>query len=214
MWGTNRMKKMVCGLCLMAVAHVAVAQTGKAVPQADSTDRWSLHTAVQTGVVADGRCGVGYLGVAPSQTYRASDKLHISAEASMFSTSTAAPIANNPTGDRPLVPRRNSGMLVGAQVAADYLAADNLLIGASVYFVGGQMSPLLQPTPWTRGANLSACGVEASLSYKTKHDNILSLDLRFHHEGAADHLYPWWGTGEPVGLFGQPTTGHSIHNDR
>lgn len=162
-------------------------QAAPAAP--DSIGKVDYHMSLFSGVYSGWGETHGYMGAAPTFSYRASDRLTLKAGFAFTTDLNANSYQLCGRTPRDMAPRRsNSTGTVGVDVAAEYQVNDNLWMAAHVYYLGGSYDPI-----WNGGnrpQELSVYGGSVAFHYRTKRDNRLSLYFDFVHDETGA-LTPW-----------------------
>ena len=192
--------------CLIMLVLFLCTFTVGVAQETDTVPRWDWHLSVGTEVGAGfGRAqSLGW--VAPSVTYRASDRLTV--DGGMLVAGSLLPQGYALQGRRPMsrAPRREGTRAGAVWAKVDYKVSDALWIWASVMHAGGEVQPL-----WLDGsAPLGLTAVSGGLGYEFPNGSL--MELHFHlvrdHYGTAPAVlppYPYYGMLAPgSGLYGGP----------
>lgn len=158
----------------------------------DSISKWDYHLSVGTGVMGnrdDARC---YTLVAPSISYRPTDRWKINGGFGVMSdfglVNTYKVDFSNTPSRVPLKQQSNTGIVAG-YVAAEYQANEKLWLAASIFGVSGQYNPFF----FGNGQSLPVglYGGSASMTYKIGDDSFLHLSLHIINDnmGTLPFLY-------------------------
>jgi hypothetical protein len=195
-------------VCLVSIG------TGHAQWKSDSDtvklSRWEPHLQVSTGFMGtsygDNRL---YTSVAPSLTFRPSDRWAMNAGFRITTDMGLNPNYAYSSPERSLAPykHRNGGTgLAAAHVVAQYQVSDRLWLAAAVYHLGGTYAPVYG---FGNGEvfDVSATAVSAAASYRFNDDSFLHLSFTYvrDEQGTLPYLYhDAWMHGYGWGMYASP----------
>lgn len=174
--------------------------------------KWEPHLSVTSGFWGssngDNRL---FTSVAPSLTYRPSDKWAVNAGFRITSDMGLNPNFTLSKPEKSLIPyKRNGGTgLASAHVEAVYRAGQNVWLGAALYHVGGSYAPFYG---FANGdvLNVSATAISAAAAFRFNDESFLHLSFTVvrDHCGTLPYMYhdTWMHGGfGPWGLYASPT---------
>lgn len=174
--------------------------------------KWEPHLSVTTGFMGssfgDNRL---FTSVAPSMTYRPSDKWTLSAGFRITSDMGLNPHYSLSAPAKDLAPyKRNGGTgLASAYASASYRVNENVWVAAAVHHIGGTYAPLYG---FANGdvMDVSATALSAAAAFRFSNNSFLHLSFTVmrDHYGTMPFLYHdlWMHHGGGAwGLYGSPT---------
>ena len=208
-------KKYQIGVLLLLFVVAAVPSRAQWRSHADTValPKWEPHLSVSTGFIGssygDNRL---YTSVAPSLTFRPSDRWTINAGFRITSDMGLNPHYAFSSPAKNLAPykHRNGGTgIASAHVAAQYQVSDRLWLAASVYHLGGTYAPIYGFGNGTT-FDVSATAVSAAASYRFRNDSFLHFSVTYIRDeyGTMPYLFhdAWMHGGYgPWGLYASPT---------
>ena len=190
----NRMTtKIVMLVAMVACASGAVAQWKDpltSINTADSNKRVDYNVVLSTGVVSNSMEAAAYTVVAPSMSFRPSDRVQISAGFSYLTDWSGMELGKSDDVD--LAPRKTTTQMGSAYVQASYSPNPNLCISGTAFYIGGTMSPVF--SGYYRPLEVSSYGAAADVLFKTKRNTTINLHLSFIKDNK-DTPFPWGGYG-------------------
>ena len=162
-----------------------------ATAQEGDTSRWDFH--MSTGAtVATGFGRTQSLGwVAPSVSYRFSDRLKVSGGLAVAGSLLPAGGYTLHGRERSLAPRREGTKAGAMWVSATYHPNDRLWLWGSVMHVTGYAQPL-----WLDGAmNIEATAISGGVEYALGNGSMIGMHFHFVHDHYGSLLYPPYGHG-------------------
>ena len=185
--------KIMVLMAIVAYASGAVAQWKDpltAINTADSNKRVDYNVVLSTGVVANSIDAAAYTMVAPSVSFRPSERVLVSAGFSYLTDWSGVELGK--TDDVDLAPRKTPTQMGSAYVQASYSPNPNLCISGTAFYIGGTMSPVF--SGYYRPLEVSSYGAAADVMFKTKHNTTINLHLSFIKDNK-DTPFPWGGYG-------------------
>ena len=180
-------------MAVVVYASGAVAQWKgplTAINTADSNKRVDYNVVLSTGVVANSFDAAAYTMVAPSVSFRPSERVQVSAGFSYLTDWNGVEL--DKSADVDLAPRKASTNMGSAYVQASYSPNPNLCISGTAFYIGGTMSPVF--SGYYRPLEVSSYGAAADVLFKTKRNTTISLHLSFIKDNK-DTPFPWGGYG-------------------
>lgn len=175
----------------------------------DTLPKTEFHLSMGTAIVGNRYNSASVFGITPQFVYRPNDRLTVKGSLSLINSYSlyGGNSASYVRGHQPrdLAPRRNpGGEMAGAiDVAATYRVNDNLIIGASIFHIGGQLASSTLVNPWCPPVSpieLNATAVTAAMRYKFKNDSYLDFRATFINDrtGAFGPLFFGGPYGSPM----------------
>ena len=161
-----------------------------AINTADSNKRVDYNVVLSTGVVANSFDAAAYTMVAPSVSFRPSERVQVSAGFSYLTDWNGVDLGKS--ADVDLAPRKAPTNIGSAYVQASYSPNPNLCISGTAFYIGGTMSPVF--SGYYRPLEVSSYGAAADVLFKTKRNTTISLHLSFIKDNK-DTPFPWGGYG-------------------
>ena len=190
----NRMITKILALLVIVIpVSGAVAQWKDpltSINTADSNKRVDYNVILSTGVVANGIDAAAYTMVAPSMSFRPSERVQVSAGFSYLTDWSSMELGK--ANDVDLAPRKASTNMGSVYVQASYSPNPNLCISGTAFYIGGTMSPVF--SGYYRPMEVSSYGAAADVLFKTKRNTTISLHLSFIKDNK-DTPFPCGGYG-------------------
>lgn len=171
----------------------------------DTLERWEFHVSMGTAITGSRHSSASLFGISPSVIYRPSERFTVKASASLLNSYSLSPGGYTLHGrvPRSMAPLRNpTGVAASASVSAIYKVNDRLMLGASLYHVGGDLASGAVFNPWFYGdmpLNLNATAFSAAMRYRIGDDNFLDIHMTFVDDRTGA-LTPYM-LGYPYGSF-------------
>lgn len=170
---------------------LALSMTLLATAQEGDTSRWDVH--MSTGAtVATGFGRTQSLGwVAPSISYRVSDRLKVSGGLAVAGSLMPAGGYTLHGRERSLAPRREGTKAGAMWASATYHPNDRLWLWGAVMHVTGYAQPL-----WLDGAMpIEATAISGGLEYKLSDNSLIGMEFHFVHDRYGTLPPPHYGYG-------------------
>ena len=170
---------------------LALSMTLLATAQEGDTSRWDVH--MSTGAtVATGFGHTQSLGwVAPSISYRVSDRLKVSGGLAVAGSLMPAGGYTLHGRERSLAPRREGTKAGAMWASATYHPNDRLWLWGAVMHVTGYAQPL-----WLDGAMpIEATAISGGLEYKLSDNSLIGMEFHFVHDRYGTLPPPHYGYG-------------------
>ena len=166
----------------LVISVPSAASTTQAAYPSDSLNRWDFHLSLGSGIMGGSYSSASYLGVTPSLVFRPTDRLKITASATILDSYSLSGGNYYIRGREPrsLAPLRNPARAASVSVAVSYRVNDRLWVAASLHTLGGMLANGALVNPWLAGTppmDLDATAFSASMRYRMGDNSFLDLHM-------------------------------------